>query len=283
MQEVCVGDQDLDSFSLFNSTTSSFDVSPSPSPSPSPLLGHPSFSSVIHPAKRPSKRGKPVDCRLRKTKSLIVVSFLFENLKRIKNYSGEIIFFAIQGYCNLPFSFNLKFKTHFLSRNITSVYRRVLRLALIIISVYSFFLPLLVHYFLDPSSHSIYPWPPLFRTLPSPIRDYVGQLPRPALLDYIKSPSRFLLHFFFFFGVILFYLQLQAGKEGKNQLWFKVGLLLATLTYLYVCVVPTIIACVWGDQGNQSISQLFYGLTSLLLRNQTQSAECSAPRPPQPE
>ncbi|KAJ8638179.1 hypothetical protein MRB53_012446 [Persea americana] len=54
---------------------------------------------------------------------------------------------------------------------------------------------------------------------PPTIGEYVRELPRAVVMDYVKSPPRFLLHFVL--GGLLFYLQLEAGREGKNQRWFQ--------------------------------------------------------------
>ncbi|KAJ8638160.1 hypothetical protein MRB53_012427 [Persea americana] len=76
-------------------------------------------------------------------------------------------------------------------------------------------------------------------------------------MDYVKSPPRFLLHFVL--GGLLFYLQLEARREGKNQRWFRLGLLLTTLVYFLICALPTVLAFIWRRHGNLSICQLCGG------------------------
>ena len=92
---------------------------------------------------------------------------------------------------------------------------------------------------------------------PPTIGEYVRELPRAVVMDYVKSPPRFLLHFVL--GGLLFYLQLEAGREGKNQRWFQLGLLLTTLAYLLICALPTVLAFLWRRHGNLSICQLCGG------------------------
>ncbi|KAJ8638167.1 hypothetical protein MRB53_012434 [Persea americana] len=119
---------------------------------------------------------------------------------------------------------------------------------------------------------------------PPTIGEYVRELPRAVVMDYVKSPPRFLLHFVL--GGLLFYLQLEAGREGKNQRWFQLGLLLTTLAYFLICALPTVLAFLWRRHGNLSICQLCGGFWLPYYyeaRPQAQAQAQPQPQPPQPQ
>ncbi|XXG56722.1 hypothetical protein AAC387_Pa03g4064 [Persea americana] len=116
---------------------------------------------------------------------------------------------------------------------------------------------------------------------PPAIGEYVRELPRAVVMDYVKSPPRFLLHFVL--GGLLFYLQLEAGREGKNQRWFQLGLLLTTLAYFLICALPTVLAFIWRRHGNMSICQLCGGFWLPYYYEASPQAQAQAqPQPPQP-